>query len=223
MSAPAQVKSTFPEPTGSCIQGTLAGSSDPPMGELHDIPGISRIATGGGAAWRDRGGVVAAVGLLAAGCSAVTPAQEGSGASGGASSAAADADSFGTAGAGRPGQGRRHAAWRSRPSRTSSTRPSPAASTRRYVFTRHVREAVRRRRQSAQIVPQLAAALPQISADGKTVTIKLRQGVEVRRRHAFDAAAVKTTLEREPHPRRVGAQERARPDHQRRGDGRRRP
>ncbi|HET6699566.1 MAG TPA: ABC transporter substrate-binding protein [Nocardioidaceae bacterium] len=45
-----------------------------------------------------------------------------------------------------------------------------------------------------QIVPQLASALPEISADGKTYTIPLREatfndGTE------FDAAAVKTTLE----------------------------
>ena len=45
-------------------------------------------------------GAVATVGFLAAGCSAVTPAQNGSGASGAASSSgSADADTFGTAAA----------------------------------------------------------------------------------------------------------------------------
>lgn len=46
-----------------------------------------------------------------------------------------------------------------------------------------------------QVVPQLAAAMPQISADGKTYTIKLRQGVKFNDGTPFDAAAVKTTLE----------------------------
>jgi peptide/nickel transport system substrate-binding protein len=47
------------------------------------------------------------------------------------------------------------------------------------------------------IVPELAAALPQISADGKTVTIKLRSGVKFADGTAMDAAAVKTSLDRD--------------------------
>ena len=50
--------------------------------------------------------------------------------------------------------------------------------------------------QSVNIVPQLASALPQTSADGKTVTIKLRQGVKFADGTALDAEAVKTSLER---------------------------
>jgi peptide/nickel transport system substrate-binding protein len=46
------------------------------------------------------------------------------------------------------------------------------------------------------IVPQLAASMPQISADGKTVTIKLRSGVKFADGTAMDAAAVKTSLDR---------------------------
>src|SRR5262245_20718244 len=47
-----------------------------------------------------------------------------------------------------------------------------------------------------EIVPQLAAALPTISADKKTMTIRLRSGVRFNDGTAFDAAAVKTSLDR---------------------------
>jgi peptide/nickel transport system substrate-binding protein len=50
--------------------------------------------------------------------------------------------------------------------------------------------------QNVTIVPQLAASLPQTSADGKTVTIKLRTGIKFADGTPFDAAAVKTSLER---------------------------
>ncbi|MDP9396571.1 MAG: ABC transporter substrate-binding protein [Actinomycetota bacterium] len=46
------------------------------------------------------------------------------------------------------------------------------------------------------VVPQLAAAKPEISADQKTVTIKLRQGVKFNDGTPFDAAAVKKSLDR---------------------------
>ena len=46
------------------------------------------------------------------------------------------------------------------------------------------------------IVPQLAAALPQVSADKLTYRIKLRSGIKFNDGTAFNAAAVKTTLER---------------------------
>jgi peptide/nickel transport system substrate-binding protein len=48
----------------------------------------------------------------------------------------------------------------------------------------------------AVLVPQLAAALPELSADGKTITIKLRTGVKFNDGTAFDAAAVKRSLDR---------------------------
>jgi peptide/nickel transport system substrate-binding protein len=51
--------------------------------------------------------------------------------------------------------------------------------------------------EKAQVVPQLATALPTISPDGKTVTIPVRQGVKFADGTPFDAAAVKTTLERD--------------------------
>jgi peptide/nickel transport system substrate-binding protein len=49
---------------------------------------------------------------------------------------------------------------------------------------------------NAKLVPQLAAALPDVSGDGKTVTIKLRSGVKFNDGTAFDAAAVKKSLDR---------------------------
>jgi peptide/nickel transport system substrate-binding protein len=46
------------------------------------------------------------------------------------------------------------------------------------------------------IVPQLAAALPQVSKDKLTYTIKLRSGIKFNDGTAFDAASVKTSLDR---------------------------
>ena len=66
-------------------------------------------------------------------------------------------------------------------------------------------------------MPQLAAALPQISADGKTVTIKLRSGVKFADGTAMDAAAVKTSLDRHMTLADLGPQERARQRREGRG------
>ncbi|HEX6470621.1 MAG TPA: ABC transporter substrate-binding protein [Streptosporangiaceae bacterium] len=49
---------------------------------------------------------------------------------------------------------------------------------------------------NTRLVPQLATALPQLSADGKTATIKLRTGIKFNDGTAFDAAAVKQSLDR---------------------------
>jgi len=46
------------------------------------------------------------------------------------------------------------------------------------------------------VVPQLASAMPEFSADGKTVTIKIRSGVKFADGTAMDATAVKTSLDR---------------------------
>lgn len=48
----------------------------------------------------------------------------------------------------------------------------------------------------ATIVPQLAAELPEVSEDGKSVTIKLRSGIKFADGTDFDAEAVKMSLER---------------------------
>jgi peptide/nickel transport system substrate-binding protein len=50
--------------------------------------------------------------------------------------------------------------------------------------------------EKAQVVPQLATALPTTSGDGRTVTIPLRPGVRFADGTAFDSAAVKATLQR---------------------------
>ena len=50
--------------------------------------------------------------------------------------------------------------------------------------------------QDLKIVPQLASALPELSGDGKTVTIKLRDGIKFNDGTTLDAAAVKTSLDR---------------------------
>ncbi len=49
---------------------------------------------------------------------------------------------------------------------------------------------------SGKVVPQLASALPVVSEDGRTVTIGVRDGVRFADGTALDAAAVKTTFER---------------------------
>ncbi len=48
-----------------------------------------------------------------------------------------------------------------------------------------------------RVVPQLAASLPTTSADGKTVTIKLRTGIKFADGTTMDSSAVKTSLERD--------------------------
>jgi peptide/nickel transport system substrate-binding protein len=47
-----------------------------------------------------------------------------------------------------------------------------------------------------QIVPQLAAALPKVSADKRTVTIRIKRGIRFNDGTALDASAVKTSLDR---------------------------
>ena len=49
----------------------------------------------------------------------------------------------------------------------------------------------------AQIVPQLAAALPTVSKDKLTVTIRLRKGIKFNDGTPFNAAAVVKTLQRD--------------------------
>jgi peptide/nickel transport system substrate-binding protein len=49
----------------------------------------------------------------------------------------------------------------------------------------------------AEVVPQLATSMPQVSDDGKTVTIEVRQGIKFADGTTLDASAVKTSLERD--------------------------
>ena len=50
--------------------------------------------------------------------------------------------------------------------------------------------------ENLEVVPQFAASLPQLSSDGLTVNIKLRTNVLFNDGTPLDAAAVKTTLDR---------------------------
>jgi peptide/nickel transport system substrate-binding protein len=58
-----------------------------------------------------------------------------------------------------------------------------------------------------ELLPQLAAAPPDVSADGKTVTIKIRTGLKFADGTTLDAAAVKTSLDR--HRTLTGSQRRS--------------
>ncbi|MFF0372591.1 ABC transporter substrate-binding protein [Micromonospora sp. NPDC005087] len=65
----------------------------------------------------------------------------------------------------------------------------------RYVFM-HMCEKLYDLTPELEIVPQLAAAQPEVSADGLTVTIGLREGVVFNDGEPFNAEAVKTSLDR---------------------------
>ncbi|MEW2144329.1 ABC transporter substrate-binding protein [Micromonospora vinacea] len=70
----------------------------------------------------------------------------------------------------------------------------------RSLYSRYVFQAMCQKlydvNEQAQVVPQLATALPTTSGDGRTVTIPLRPGVRFADGTAFDSAAVKATLQR---------------------------
>ncbi|MEU8257104.1 ABC transporter substrate-binding protein [Micromonospora inaquosa] len=70
----------------------------------------------------------------------------------------------------------------------------------RSLYSRYVFQAMCQKlydvNEQAQVVPQLATALPTTSGDGRTVTIPLRSGVRFADGTAFDSAAVKATLQR---------------------------
>ena len=140
-------------------------------------------------------GAVAAVGLLAAGCSAVTPAEQGSGASGSASGAAVDADSFGT-----PAQADQVKAGGTLVMALSAEPDQLDPTLSRSLYSRYVFHAMCEKLydvdQSARIVPQLATALPTVSDGGRTVTIPVREGAKFADGTPLDAAAVKSTFER---------------------------
>ncbi|WP_046567489.1 ABC transporter substrate-binding protein [Micromonospora sp. HK10] len=70
----------------------------------------------------------------------------------------------------------------------------------RSLYSRYVFQAICQKlydvNEQAQVVPQLATALPSTSSDGRTVTIPLRQGARFADGTPFDSAAVKATLQR---------------------------
>jgi peptide/nickel transport system substrate-binding protein len=143
--------------------------------------------------------VLAVTSLGAAGCSAVGPSgTQGSTAGAGASAGASDAgeDSFGSpADASQVKQGGSLVMALS----AEPDKLDPALS--RSLYSRYVFNAMCEKLydvdESAKIVPQLATALPTVSADGKTVTIPVREGVTFADGTPFDAEAVKASIERE--------------------------
>ena len=74
----------------------------------------------------------------------------------------------------------------------------------------HVREALRPRRRSSRSSRSSPPSLPEIAGDGKTVTIKLRDGIKFNDGTTFDAAAVKTSLDRHRSLEESGRASRAR-------------
>lgn len=112
---------------------------------------------------------------LAAGCSAVKPAGDGS--AGAGSNGSADTHSFGTpAVAGEVTQGGKLViALSAEPDKLDPTLARSLNS--RYVFNAMCEKLYDVDAQ-ARIVPQLATALPTVSADGRTVKIPVRDGVK---------------------------------------------
>ncbi|MEP6853839.1 MAG: ABC transporter substrate-binding protein [Pedococcus sp.] len=133
-----------------------------------------------------------ALSLTAAGCSAVDPASD-SGSS--AASGATGEDSFGEPASAEQVKdgGELVMALSAEPDQLD-----PALS--RSLYSRYVFHAMCQKLydvdQDAKVVPQLATALPTTSADGKTVTIPVRDDIEFADGTPFNAEAVKATLER---------------------------
>jgi len=136
------------------------------------------------------GGVALAVASLV-GCSSVTPASGG----GAGPSGSPNADSFGApakAGAVKAG-GALVMALSAEPDQLDPTLSRSLYS--RYVF-HAMCEKLYDVDEQANIVPQLATALPTVADGGKTVTIPVRENVKFADGTPFDAAAVKSTFER---------------------------
>lgn len=145
--------------------------------------------------------VVATVALAAAvaACSPVQPSGKGNGGSGNGSSGggtSSSQDSFGSPAAASSVKdgGTLVMGLSAEPDMLDPTLARSLYS--RYVFSAMC-EKLYDVDQNAHLVPQLATALPKTSTDGKTVTIKLRQGVRFADGTDFNSAAVKTTLQRD--------------------------
>lgn len=151
----------------------------------------------GAALWRSGmiAGAAAIITSLAAGCSAVKPAADGPTGADATSNGSAGNDSFGvqaTAGEVKQG-GKLVMALSAEPDRLDPTLARSLVS--RYVF-QAICEKLYDVDAQARIIPQLATDLPKVSDGGKTVTIPVRDGVKFADGTAFDAAAVKSTFER---------------------------
>jgi peptide/nickel transport system substrate-binding protein len=136
----------------------------------------------------------AALAVAVAACTPVEPSGKSNGSSGGGSESGGQ-DSFGTlpAASSVKDGGTLVMALSAEPDLLDPTLARSLYS--RYVFSAMC-EKLYDVDQNAQLVPQLATDLPQTSGDGKTVTIKLRQGVRFADGTDFNSAAVKTTLQR---------------------------
>jgi peptide/nickel transport system substrate-binding protein len=156
---------------------------------LSPTPALTR---GGG---RSLAVFVAALSLGLAGCSAVTPANQGPGGTAGGSSAGAGDDVYGEpARADQVKQGGALVmALSAEPDQLDPTLSRSLYS--RYVFSAMCQK-LYDVDASAKVVPQLATALPTVSSDGKTVTIPVREGVKFADGTPFNAAAVKATFDR---------------------------
>jgi peptide/nickel transport system substrate-binding protein len=133
-----------------------------------------------------------ALALGTAACSSVQPA----GTAGGNSGSASQSASFGSpanAGDVKDG-GTLVVALSAEPDKLDPTQS-------RSLYSRYVFDAMCQKlydvNEDTEVVPQLATALPQITDGGLTVTIPVRSGIRFADGTPFDAAAVKTTLERD--------------------------
>lgn len=182
------------------VPDRLHGPDERDRLDSHDLLGPSPVRS------RRRGVrplaalAVPAVALALAGCSAVTPATSGSGSTAGTGAAgggaAQAADTFGEpAQDGQVKQGGDLVMALS----AEPDQLDPALS--RSLYSRYVFHTMCQKLydvdEQAQIVPQLATALPTTSDDGLTVTVPVREGAKFADGTAFDAAAVKASLERE--------------------------
>jgi peptide/nickel transport system substrate-binding protein len=136
----------------------------------------------------------AALAVAMAACTPVEPSGDGNGGSGGNGSGSQD--SFGSLPAANSVKdgGTLVVALSAEPDLLDPTLARSLYS--RYVFSTMC-EKLYDVDKNAQLVPQLATDLPQTSSDGKTVTIKLRQGVRFADGTDFNSEAVRTTLQRD--------------------------
>src|SRR6476661_7105426 len=144
-------------------------------------------------AWGRPLALAVALSLAAAGCSAVQPASD-SGSSGG--SAATGQDSFGD-----PASADQVKDGGTLVMALSAEPDHLAPALSRSLYSRYVFHAMCQKLydvdQDAKVVPQLATALPTTSADGKTVTIPVRDDIQFADGTPFNAEAVKATIDRE--------------------------
>ncbi|TNH26919.1 ABC transporter substrate-binding protein [Micromonospora orduensis] len=139
----------------------------------------------------------AAVAIVAVACTVVacSPVSDDGGGTGSGDSRSAGQDSFGTPAdpAAVKKGGKLVIALSAEPDALDPTLS-------RSLYSRYVFQAMCQKlydvNEQAQVVPQLATALPTTSGDGRTVTIPLRQGVRFADGTPFDSAAVKATLQR---------------------------